>query len=1054
MFKRACQRRWCLICAGLFGIMAFCQIGLAAAPDWENEQVIGRNKEPGRAMAFPYPDRARALQATREATPYFQSLNGPWRFHWVPHPDQRPADFYRPEFDVSGWKTVSVPGNWQCQGYGMPLYTNITYPFRADPPRVMGEPPAEYTNFQARNPVGSYRRTFEVPADWKGRQVFLQFDGVDSAFYLWINGRQVGYSEDSRTPAVFHINRYLQDGPNVLAVEVYRYSDGSYLEDQDFWRLSGIYRNVYLWSTADLHLRDFFIHADLDDQYRDAQLRVEAEVRNFADRPQAFTVEAKLLDGVGKTVFQGVVAGGDAGAAATAAVTLNQPVPNPAKWSAEQPNLYRLLLTLKDAAGKVVEVTTCRVGFRRVEMKNGFLLVNGQRIDLKGVNRHEHDPVDGHTVSVESMLQDIHLMKKLNVNAVRTCHYPNDPQWYDLCDRLGLYVIDEANIESHGMGYGEKSLAKDRAWKEAHLDRTRRMVERDKNHPSVIIWSLGNEAGNGENFYATYDWIKRRDASRPVQYERAGLERNTDIYCPMYATIEHMIEYARQNPDRPLIQCEYAHAMGNSVGNLQDYWNAIETHPSLQGGFIWDWVDQGLLVDVPNGRGRKYLAYGGDFGDRPNDGNFCCNGVVHPDRTPHPHAWEVKKVYQDVKVQALDLDAGKVRVQNKSFFTDLNELEAEWLLQCDGRAVQSGSLGRLDVPPQTGREIAIPFEKPGDGTGEYLLTVSFTLAKAKPWAAKGYVVAWDQFEMPWRQAAPAALGGGSEPPVLKTTEDKLLVSGEGWTAAIGRASGELTSYRVDGVERLATPLVPSFWKAPNDNQLRSRYLQQTQPWRSAAAGRKLTSLQTSESAGVVQAIARYQLPVGGAGGEVVYRFARDGRVGIETSYAPGQGKPTILPRFGVSWTMPRAYDRVAWYGRGPQETYWDRQTGGEIAIYESTVDEMVFPYVRPQDTGNRCDVRWMTVTDQAGNGVRIVGDAPLSASVWPFTIADVEAALHPHELPRRECNTVFVDFRLHGVGGDNSWGALTHPEYTLPGDKPYRFEFTIEPVRGSVSKSN
>ena len=468
-------------------------------------------------------------------------------------------------------------------------------------------------------------------------------------------------------------------------------------------------------------------------------------------------------------------------------------------------NLYRLLLTLKDAAGKVVEVTTCNVGFRRVEIKDRFLLVNGQRVYLKGVNRHEHDPVDGHTVSVESMIQDIHLMKKLNINAVRTCHYPNDPQWYELCDRLGLYVIDEANIESHGMGYGDKSLAKDPAWKEAHLDRTRRMVERDKNHPSVIIWSLGNEAGNGVNFYATYDWTKQRDASRPVQYERAELDRNTDIYCPMYATIEHMVDYAKKNPDRPLIQCEYAHAMGNSVGNLQDYWNAIEAYPSLQGGFIWDWVDQGLLVDVPKGRGEKYFAYGGDFGDRPNDGNFCCNGVVHPDRTPHPHAWEVKKVYQNVKVHAVDLAAGKVRVQNKYFFTNLNEFEAKWLLRCDGREVQSGSLGRLDVPPQASQEVDDPHRE----AGQRRRRVSVDRRRS-PWPktslGSARATSWHGTSSRCRGSRPRRQrSAAGRSPDLKTTDDKLLLRGDRFAAAIDKASGELVSYQVDGVELLAGP---------------------------------------------------------------------------------------------------------------------------------------------------------------------------------------------------------------------------------------------------------
>ncbi len=1242
-------QRWTLVNAGILGIFAICSAVQAAAPDWENEQVFGRNKEPGRATAWPYPDRAGAVQATREATPYHQSLNGDWRFHWVPHPDQRPVDFYQPAFDVSGWKTIAVPGNWQRQGYDTPLYTNITYPFQVDPPRVMGEPPPEYTNFKARNPVGSYRREFTVPEAWKGRQVFLQFDGVDSAFYLWINGRQVGYSEDSRTPAVFNITQYLQEGANVLAVEVYRYSNGSYLEDQDYFRLSGIYRNVHLWSAAALHIRDFFAHAELDAQCRDGDLRVDVEVQNFADQPQGFKVAAELLDAAGQTVLQGLTADGRADAAGKASVTLRKPVAQPALWSAEQPNLYRLLLTLTDAAGRTVEVTTCQVGFRRVEMKDGFLLVNGQRVYLKGVNRHEHDPVTGHTVSVESMIRDIQLMKQLNVNAVRTSHYPNDPQWYDLCDRLGLYVIDEANIESHGMGYGEKSLAKDPAWKAAHLDRTQRMVERDKNHPCVIIWSLGNEAGNGVNFYATYDWTKQRDPSRPVQYERAELDRNTDIYCPMYATIEHMVDYAKKNPPRPLIQCEYAHAMGNSVGNLQDYWDAIEAYPSLQGAFIWDWVDQGLLVDVPTGRriadcqdasltgvvtgavdselgvtgpvamandprlnltgpltldvvfrgnrvgafnpliskgdhqfllrldnngvnftlhqggwqglsvpygqasladgwnritavydgshlrlyvngrpvadkpltgqidasefpvnigrnseipsrvsvlpiqtariysralsaeeiaaagppakdglvldldlrrvsdeqvplgrGDKYFAYGGDFGDRPNDGNFCCNGVVHPDRTLHPHAWEVKKVYQHIKVHADDLAAGKIRVQNKYFFTNLNEFEARWVLRRDGREVQSGSLGCLDVPPQASQAVTVPLPSVSQD-GEYFLTVSFALPEDRSWAAAGHVAAWDQFRLP----GPAALtdaGGTGLPPELKTTDERLMISGDGFAAAIGKATGELVSYQVDGVELLAGPVAPSFWKAPNDNQMRSRYMQQTQPWRSAAAERKLVALETALVANAIQVTARYRLPVGGADYQVGYRVTRDGRIGIETAYTPGQGKAALLPRFGVTWAMPQAFERVAWYGRGPHETYWDRQTSGEIAVYQSTVDELVFPYVRAQDTGNRTEVRWLTLTNQDGLGVRVEGAQPLSASAWPFTLADLEAAMHPYELPRRDFNTVFVDDRLHGVGGDNSWGALTHPQYTLPGDRPYRLNFTLVPLRGKTSR--
>ena len=1037
----------CLRLVILVWISASCQLLAAAQPDWENEQVVGRNKEPGRATAFPYPDRGSALLATREATPFQLSLNGKWKFCWSSDPGSRPVDFFEPEYDVDAWAEIPVPNNWQMHGYGTPVYSNIPYPFKKDPPRVMGEPPRDFTNFTARNPVGSYRKTFQVPSEWKARQVFLQFDGVDSAFYLWINGRQVGYSQGSRTPAVFNITKYLEDGPNVLAAEVYRYCDGSYLEDQDFWRLSGIFRDVYLWSTHDLHIRDFFVHTGLDDEYENATVSVDVDVRNFADTAQSFTVAAEMIDGDGQTVFKEISASSEVKPDGTTELKLSKSISGPAKWSAEQPNLYRLLLSLKDASGKVVEVTTCNVGFREVEIRDGFLLVNGQRIYLKGVNRHEHDPITGHTVTVESMIRDIELMKQFNINAVRTSHYPNDPRWYGLCDRYGLYVIDEANIESHGMGYGRESLAKDPAWKTAHLDRVQRMVERDKNHPSVIIWSMGNEAGNGVNFYAAYDWMKVRDPSRPVQYERAESERNTDIRCPMYARINQIVGYATGNPDRPMILCEYAHAMGNSVGNLQDYWTAIETHDHLQGGFIWDWVDQGLTGDkpVPLGRGKTFFTYGGDFGDRPNDGNFCINGLIQPDRQPNPHLWEVKKVYQHIKVHAEEPAARRLKVENKYHFTNLDEFEATWVLRSDGEEVQSGTLGRLDVAPQTSKDIVVPFQQPFD-SGECLLTVSFVLADEKSWAPKGHRVAWDQF-VTLGVAPPLKLMGLGEAPRLKTTDDSFAVAGDGFSVTIGRESGDLESYRVDGVELLAEPLAPNFWKAANDNQMRNGYANRLGPWRNAAANAALVSSNAKQIDGVVQVTSEYRLPVADADYVVTYRIATDGRVGVTATYKPQKEAVPLLPRFGMKMAVPKKFSQVGWYGRGPQETYWDRKTGGEIAIYESTVDDWVFPYVRPQDTGNRTDVRWMTLADENGVGLRIEGGSPLSMSAWPYTIADVEGAMHPHDLPRCDFNTVFVDLRLHGVGGDNSWGARTHDEYTIPGNKPYGYAFTLLPAR-------
>ncbi len=1218
--------------------------GHAAERDWENEQVFGRHKEEPRVSAMVYPSAQLAIQDQRDTSAWFQSLNGPWRFHWSADPDHRPRDFFEPQFDVTAWDQITVPGNWQTQGYGVPLYSNIPYPFQKDPPRVMGEPPANFTNFAQRNPVGSYRRTFQVPGDWQGRQVFMQFDGVDSAFYLWVNGQLAGYSEESRTPALFNVTKYVREGENVVAAEVYRYSDGSYLEDQDFWRLSGIFRDVYLWSAGDQHIRDFFVRSDLDEVYRNATLAVEMDLANFAQQAASCSVEVALWDDQQRQVAETRVDSisiepEGRRQVSTARVT----VANPAKWTAETPNLYTLLLTLKDASGNTLEVCGHKIGFRTVEIRGGQLLVNGQAVYLKGVNRHEHDPVTGHTVSRESMIRDIELMKQFNINSVRTAHYPNDVLWLKLCDEYGLYVIDEANIESHGMLYGRESLAKDPKWQAAHLDRIRRMVERDKNHASSIIWSMGNEAGNGVNFEACYKWIKQRDPSRPVHYERAELADNTDIYCPMYAPIEHLTQYASQPQRRPLILCEYAHAMGNSVGNLQDYWDAIESHDQLQGGFIWDWVDQGLLTDVPRGhriadvavpsrtaevlgkvrdegvtgpvvvvdndgldltgpfsvevvvhgyrhgsycpliskgdhqyllrfnnggidfviyqkqwvsarvgfdqanlteawnriagvydgehlliyangkevarvavqgpvaastfpvnvgrnsemtdrvcdlpireariygralapgevaspasrkpdelrllldlshvtgesfplgRVAKYFAYGGDFGDQPNDGNFCINGLVQPDRRPNPHLYEVGKVYQSIKVTPADLDAGRVRVRNKYFFINLSEFQAQWTLRRDGIDVASGPLGRLDVPPQTDAEIAIPFGQPASA-GEYLLTVSFVLPEKCRWAPQGHRVAWDQMPVPCSaSAAEAAQDTG--PLQLMEKDSAFVIEGDGFRLEIDRQQGTLCSYCVDGEELLAGALMPNFWKVPNDNQYRNDYLNRLGPWREAAKNRRVTSVIASKSEGSIDVVCEATLPVGSSQYQTRYTVTADGSVNVACRYEPGAAGLPWIPKVGMTCAVAGRLNQVRWYGRGPHETYWDRKTGGEIAIHQLNVEEMVHPYVRPQDNANRADVRWFTLTTKEGSGLKIVGQTPLNFSTWPYAVGDLEQATHDYALPRRDMTTVNIDHQLHGVGGDNSWGARTHPQYTLPGDQSYQYSFTLSPVR-------
>ncbi|MEM8945228.1 MAG: glycoside hydrolase family 2 TIM barrel-domain containing protein [Planctomycetota bacterium] len=1017
------------------------QSAIALAVEWEDQTIFDINKQPPRVASQPYASRQHAKARDRTASQYHLSLDGNWNFRWSPDPSRRPTDFYQQDYDVSHWDELPVPSNWQTHGYGKPLYTNIVYPFKKDPPRVMSEPPKEYTNFKDRNPVGSYRRSFQVPESWHGRTLYLQFDGVDSAFYVWVNGKQVGYSQDSRTPAVFDITDDVQAGENTLAVEVYRYSDGSYLEDQDFWRLSGIFREVFLWSSADLTIRDYFVQVDLDDAYRDGSLAVDVEIVNGGANAANCRVRAELFDASGAVAMTTrsddvtVAAGGKTPALISALVGA------PVLWSAEEPNLYRLVLTLL-ADGETIEKQSCNVGFREVEIRDGLLHVNGKTIYLKGVNRHEHDPTTGHTVSTDSMIRDIQLMKQLNINTVRTSHYPAKSEWYELCDRMGLYVIDEANIESHGMGYNDESLAKDPSWGPAHLARVQAMVERDKNHPSIIIWSMGNEAGNGVNFMQCYDWMKSRDPSRPVQYEQAHFdERNSDIRCPMYATINRIVKYAKDTPDRPLILCEYAHAMGNSVGNLQDYWTAIETYPHLQGGCIWDWVDQGLTKQTPDG--RDFFAYGGDYGDRPNDADFCINGLVSPDRQPNPHAWEVKKVYQYVNVY--DSSAGKIKVRNKYDFKNLNEFEADWVLRRDGQEVAAGSLGRLDIGPQSESEIDVSLPQLASD-GEHHLTVRFRLSKDTDWADAGHVVAWDQLALNATSAGTTASGVGKSPR-LNETDDAVEISDSDFRAIVSKTTGALTSYRLQDRELMSKPLVPNFWKRPNNNQFGNNYEKRLSIWKDAASQRELVQLASSSADGQTKINCEFRLPTVEARYRLQYVFRPGGELVIRATYEPGGKKLPPMPRFGVELAVPNQLEQVAWFGRGPHETYWDRKTGGEVAFYKSKVDNWNHAYIRPQDVGNRTDVRWLTLTNNSGSGLRLVGAQPLSVSVWPFTLSDLQAAKHPQDLPKRDFNTVHIDWKVHGVGGDNSWGARTHRPYTLSGDERHQFGFVLKPSK-------
>lgn len=775
----------------------------------EDPSVFNINKTEPHAWFIPFPDGETALQTPDLASPWYLSLNGKWKFHFTEITAERPEGFYSDDFIDAGWNEIDVPANWEINGYGIPIYVNSPYEWAEDP-----QPP---TVPHDNNPVGTYRTAFSLPGSWAGQQVFIHFGAVKSAFFIWLNGEYVGYSQGSKTPAEWNITKHLRDGENLMALQVFRWSDGSYLECQDFWRISGIERDVFLYTTPNVFIRDFFARATLTDNYTNGVLEVDVEVENAGNDPGDCSVKARLMQTLSKEVASmvGEVVFDRTG---SAFIHLTSNIEAPMKWTAETPNLYTLVIELIDPEGNAIEAVRHEIGFRTSEIKDGQLLVNGKAVLLKGVNRHEHDPVTGHVISRESMLKDITLMKQNNINTVRTSHYPNDPYWYSLCDRFGLYVIDEANIESHGMGYGERSLAKDTAWRDAHLDRVMRMVERDKNHPSIIIWSMGNEAGDGVNFAECYRWIHRRDNTRPVHYERALRGPNTDIYCPMYASIGHLENYASEKRDKPLIMCEYSHAMGNSNGNLQDYWDVIEKYPQLQGASIWDWVDQGLLAK--NEKGVEYYAYGGDFGPEnvPSDGNFCINGLVSPDRTPHPAMEEVKKVYQYVGFELADPTAGTLKITNKYFFSGLDFLTFRFSLLEEGKEIATEEAGNLSVEPGSSTLLTVPFLLQEMSPGlEYFLNVEAFAKHDLPLIPEGHVLASWQVRLDSERRTELFLTDNFSVLRLTGTDSEAIISGNNFDITFDKTKGELKSYVFYNDELIQSAPKPDFWRAPTDN---------------------------------------------------------------------------------------------------------------------------------------------------------------------------------------------------------------------------------------------
>ncbi|HPB11798.1 MAG TPA: glycoside hydrolase family 2 TIM barrel-domain containing protein, partial [Kiritimatiellia bacterium] len=979
----------------------------AAAREWENEQVNAVNREPARAASFPLAKAADALTAEEPDTPYRVLLNGDWTYCWSGSPDERPADFHTPGFDASRWFTIDVPSCVEMRGYGIPIYTNIRYPHQRKPPLIG----TEY------NPVSSYLKRFTVPAAWQGRPVFIRFDGVYSAFYLWVNGTYVGYSEDSKLPAEFNLTKHLKAGENTLAVEVYRWSDGSYLEDQDMFRFSGIYRDVSLFSPPPAELRDFSVTTQLAADFKSAVLHLTAKGRALNGKAAAATVKGELFD----AGFSRVATLPELRLALTAdgadAVAHCETPPGqelaPRLWSAEDPYLYTLVLTLAGADGSQ-DVRTCKVGFRRVAIRDGKILFNGQAIKFKGVNRHETTPENGRTVSREEMLKDILLFKQNNINTVRTSHYPCHYFWYQLCDRYGIYVVGEANVESHGMGYEKESLSHVASWEKAHVERNVNQVENYKNHPSIFMWSLGNEAGPGKNFKAAYDAVKALDPTRPVHYERAN--EIVDVDSHMYPTVDWVYERGK-NTAKPFFLCEYAHAMGNAMGNFKEYWEAFYSSDSLAGGCIWDWIDQAVwkYTDrvLPDGTRERYLAYGGDFDDKPNDGNFVCNGVITPDRKMTPKLVEVKRVHQNLVVAAENAAAGTVEVWNRFAFTDAAAFDARWSLACDGKEIAAGSLGALNVAPLTRRRVAVPVPpvKPVPGA-EYLYRVSFHLREPALWAEKGHEIAASQLAFT-PAAAPAATPKAAKIPALKVTEDdaRVTLRGRRFEAVFCRASGTLARLVYNGqiiLEDAAGvvrgPRLNTFRAfVDNDNQwgrwMRNEYFESGLTQMSYHARPLVVTRLDDGTATVTATVEACGFKSGRFTHTAEYRVSGDGTIRVRNTVTPA-GKLPVLPRMGVRLMLDGALEQMAYYGRGPWENYADRNTGSDLGFYTSTVTEQYVPYVRPQECGGKSDVRWVAFTDRSGDGVHISFPKPFFVTALHVTSEDLEGARHRNGMER------------------------------------------------------
>lgn len=1051
----------------------FCSLGMVLANQvvaqttpaqlasfWNDPQKNADNRMLSVSPFFGFENRTLATQNDKSRSSRFLSIDGNWKFNFVRNANERPQDFYRVDYDDSQWGNMPVPGNWELNGYGEAIYVNNQYAWRNDwetnPPFVK----------DLNNWVGSYRRSFRIPKEWKNEQIIMHIGSATSNVAVYVNGQYVGYSEDSKVAAEFDITRYVKPGQdNLIAMQVMRWCDGSYLEDQDFWRLCGIARENYLYARPTTHVEDVYLRPDLINNYKDGKLDVDLRLKNCAQG----TVNLVLEDPKGKTVYEKTISGPQLASQSSDPLaypihSLSFTVANPLKWTAETPNLYHLYITVKDGQGQITEVLRQNVGFRKVEIKKAQLLVNGKPVLIKGADRHELDPDGGYVVSLERMIQDIKIMKQLNMNAVRTCHYPDDPRWYDLCDQYGLYVTAEANIESHGMGYGDQTLAKNAAFHDAHIERNQHNVLTLKNHPSIIVWSLGNESGYGKNFEDAYDWVKSFDSTRPVQYEQAGQNGKTDIFCPMYYDYTGCEKYSQGDNPRPLIQCEYAHTMGNSGGGFKEYWDLVRKYPKYQGGYIWDFVDQGLR-SKSKVTGKEIYAYGGDFGRFPaSDNNFNINGVINPDRKPNPHAYEIQYYYQNVWSKLKNKTNGTIEVYNENFFISLDNLTLKYTVEAEGTILYEGTLplASYKIAPQSRKDLRIADvakalkNKTAQGK-EIVCNLAYVLNANQQLLQKGDTVARAQLMLAEYKFPKSLVSNetGNDAHSFKVEEHKayLLVGVGSTNITFNRDNGYIAFLDVDGKPMLQenSEVTPDFWRAPTDNDYGANFQRKFKAWHHPNI--HLTDMKYGMENGNYVVTSQYDIKATASKLQISYTISPDGKIVVDeklTVDANAKDKPQLL-RYGMQLQMPKQFSQIEFYGRGPRENYIDRKDMAPIGHYKQNVSEQYWGYARPQESGNKSDVRWWRMVDENGKGLEFRSTVPMECSALPYTTDDLttgddKAQHHSGDLVERPFNTVHIAERQMGIGCVNSWGAWPRSEYQMP-YKDYNFQFVIIPLK-------